>query len=97
MARIFGDQGGEILLSSPVIGMREDTEGVIVETPNRMLRCRFVIACGGLMADRPAKMCGLKIDFQIVPFRGEYFRLPDSLSRIVSRLIYPVPDPQLPF
>ena len=97
MARIFGDQGGEILLSSPVIGMREDTEGVIVETPNRMLRCRFVIACGGLMADRLAKMCGLKIDFQIVPFRGEYFRLPDSLSRIVSRLIYPVPDPQLPF
>lgn len=97
MARIFGDQGGEILLSSPVVGMREDTEAVIVETPNRVLRSRFVITCGGLMADRLAKMCGLKIDFQIVPFRGEYFRLPDSLNRIVSRLIYPVPDPQLPF
>ena len=97
MARIFGERGGEISLSSPVLGMREDAQGVTVETPNRTLRSRFVVACGGLMADRLAKMCGLKLDFQIVPFRGEYFRLPDSLNRIVSRLIYPVPDPRLPF
>lgn len=97
MARVFGEQGGEILLSSPVVGMHEEAAGVIVETPKRMLRSRFVVACAGLMADRLAKMCGLELDFQIVPFRGEYFRLPDSLNRIVSRLIYPVPDPRLPF
>lgn len=49
------------------------------------------------MADRLARMCGLALDFRIVPFRGEYFRLPNALNGIVSRLIYPVPDPQLPF
>ncbi|HEU5265229.1 MAG TPA: FAD-dependent oxidoreductase, partial [Jatrophihabitans sp.] len=36
-------------------------------------------------------------DFQIVPFRGEYFRLPKSRNHIISALIYPIPDPDLPF
>ena len=37
------------------------------------------------------------IDVQIVPFRGEYFRLPAERAGFVNRLIYPVPDPDLPF
>jgi L-2-hydroxyglutarate oxidase len=32
-----------------------------------------------------------------VPFRGEYYRLPGEKSRIVRHLIYPVPNPELPF
>jgi L-2-hydroxyglutarate oxidase len=42
-------------------------------------------------------MCGIDIDFRIVPFRGEYFRLPDAKKDIVNHLIYPVPNPDLPF
>ena len=42
-------------------------------------------------------MCGIDLDFRIVPFRGEYSRLPDSKNEIVKHLIYPVPDPKLPF
>jgi L-2-hydroxyglutarate oxidase len=42
-------------------------------------------------------MCGIDLDFRIVPFLGEYFRLPDSKNEIVKHLIYPVPDPKLPF
>ena len=53
--------------------------------------------CAGLHADRMAAMCGIDLDFRIVPFRGEYFRLPDSKNEIVKHLIYPVPDPKLPF
>jgi L-2-hydroxyglutarate oxidase len=49
------------------------------------------------MADRVAAMTGVATDFRVIPFRGEYFRLPRRHSRIVSRLIYPVPDPDLPF
>ena len=97
MARIFGERGGALLTNSPVVAIHEDPHGVVVETPSRSLRCRFVIACGGLMADRLARMCGLALDFRIVPFRGEYFRLASRLNGIVSRLIYPVPDPRLPF
>jgi (S)-2-hydroxyglutarate dehydrogenase len=97
MAAEIESQGGEILLNSPVIGMREESDAIVVDTPARTFRARFAIACGGLMADRLAEMCGLSIDFQVVPFRGEYFRLPASKSELVKHLIYPVPNAALPF
>jgi L-2-hydroxyglutarate oxidase len=97
MAQIIEARGGEILLDHRVIDMREELDGVIVETDKRTLRARFVVVCAGLMADRLAQMSGIDIDFRIVPFRGEYFRLPDTKSSIVNHLIYPVPNPALPF
>ena len=53
--------------------------------------------CGGLNSDRLAKIAGCKIDHQIVPFRGEYYRIRANQSGIVRHLIYPIPDPDLPF
>jgi L-2-hydroxyglutarate oxidase len=55
------------------------------------------VVCGGLQADRLAEMALVPIDVQIIPFRGEYFQLPAERSGFVQRLIYPVPDPELPF
>jgi L-2-hydroxyglutarate oxidase len=42
-------------------------------------------------------MCKVDLDFRIVPFRGEYYRLPATKNDIVKHLVYPVPDPALPF
>jgi L-2-hydroxyglutarate oxidase len=42
-------------------------------------------------------MMGIAIDFQILPFRGEYYRLKDRRHAMVRHLIYPIPDPELPF
>src|SRR5690606_4870571 len=56
-----------------------------------------VILCAGLMADRLARQCGLDLDFRIIPFRGEYFRLRPQRDDLIQHLIYPVPDPALPF
>jgi L-2-hydroxyglutarate oxidase len=56
-----------------------------------------LIACAGLQADRIAKIAGIDIDFRIVPFRGEYFELPAERHDFVHHLIYPVPDPSMPF
>jgi len=39
----------------------------------------------------------IDIDFQIIPFRGEYYRLPTRHNQIVNHLVYPIPDPDLPF
>ncbi|RVA57887.1 L-2-hydroxyglutarate oxidase, partial [Mesorhizobium sp. M7A.F.Ca.CA.001.08.1.1] len=50
-----------------------------------------------LQSDRLAVLAGLSIEHRIVPFRGEYYRLPASKNDIVRHLIYPVPDPALPF
>ena len=97
MAALFQASGGEIQTGQAVINVKETSDKVVLHTRHRSFFTRYVIACGGLMADRLAKMMHIPIDFAIIPFRGEYFRLPDRLSRIVSHLIYPIPDPDLPF
>jgi L-2-hydroxyglutarate oxidase LhgO len=61
------------------------------------LRTRFVIACAGLWSDRLAVSAGAPRDPQIVPFRGAYLTLKPSKSPVVRGLVYPVPDPDLPF
>jgi len=57
----------------------------------------LLIGCGGLASDRLARLAGMAPDVRIVPFRGEYFTLPRSRGRFVDHLIYPVPNPALPF
>ena len=64
--------------------------------PERV-EAKYLVACAGLMADRIAKLMHIDIDFQIVPFRGEYYKLAPQYDRIVNHLIYPIPDPELPF
>lgn len=97
MAREIEATGGEILLGHAVRAIREDDDAVTVETDRRTLRARRLVACAGLQADRVARMAGLETDFAIVPFRGEYYRLASRHDRIVRHLIYPIPDPELPF
>jgi L-2-hydroxyglutarate oxidase len=70
---------------------------VVVESDAGQFHTRHLVVCGGLQADRLALMGGLDVDFRIVPFRGEYYQLPAERSDLVTRLIYPVPDPALPF
>lgn len=97
MAHKFVELGGAVKMQTTVCGLTEDKQGITVQTNRERLRSRFLIACGGLLADRLAKMVGLEIDFSLVPFRGEYYRLSAAHNKIVSHLIYPIPDPALPF
>jgi len=98
MAERFRDAGGEVRLGAAVTAVDERDDAVNLQLfGGQRLRARHVVACGGLMSDRIARAMGLDIDFRIVPYRGEYYRLPASKSGIVSHLIYPVPDPALPF
>jgi L-2-hydroxyglutarate oxidase len=97
MARLAQERGAQIVLNRRVEALHEDESGVTAETPAGRFRARYAIVCAGLMADRLAKMCKIELDFRIVPFRGEYYRLPASKNDIVRHLIYPVPDPDLPF
>jgi 2-hydroxyglutarate dehydrogenase len=60
-------------------------------------RPRFVVFCAGAWADRLAVMTGADPHPRIVPFRGAYLRLRADRSHLVKGLIYPVPDPGLPF
>lgn len=97
MARDLREAGSRIELGAEVTGIAEAMEYVTVTASGREWKARHLIVCGGLQADRLARLAGLPADFQIVPFRGEYYRLPPSKNSIVKALIYPIPDPALPF
>ena len=58
---------------------------------------RLFVNCAGLHADRVARRLGARTRVQIVPFRGEYYTLRTAREDLVRGLIYPVPDPELPF
>src|SRR5206468_6743830 len=60
-------------------------------------QARGVVACAGAWSDRLAVASGAEPDPRIVPFRGAYLRLTAEKSERVRGLIYPVPDPALPF
>lgn len=97
MAAGFRSAGGRIETGLPVTALRETGEAVAVAIGGKRLLTRYLIACAGLAADRIAALMGIATDFRIVPFRGEYYRLGARHNGIVNHLIYPVPDPALPF
>ncbi|MNG93855.1 L-2-hydroxyglutarate oxidase LhgO [compost metagenome] len=97
MAKVIRKAGGEVRLSTTVRAIRELGEHVEIRDHQQTWQARQLVACAGLQSDRLARLAGVKIDHQIIPFRGEYYRLPASKSQIVNHLIYPIPDPELPF
>lgn len=97
LARSLGANDVEFSLGNPVESISERSGYIDISAGGASWRARRLVVCGGLQADRLARMAGLQVDFRIVPFRGEYFRLPDFRNQLVSHLIYPAPDPALPF
>jgi L-2-hydroxyglutarate oxidase LhgO len=96
MAARLQSKGARLFTSARVIAIDRANSVLHVETPGRSFVMRYLINCGGLHADRIARMTGMKPTVQIIPFRGEYYTLrPDA--DLVRGLIYPVPDPQFPF
>lgn len=98
MAERFRRRGGEIVYGAEVSALKEHTDGVVIHTRRgQEFEASTFISCSGLMADRLVKMLGVEPGFIICPFRGEYFRLAAEHDRIVNHLIYPIPDPAMPF
>ncbi|SDR79775.1 L-2-hydroxyglutarate oxidase [Pseudomonas oryzae] len=97
MAREFQMRGGEIRYGTEVVGLEERPTEMVVKTSAGEFSSRFMVSCSGLMADRVVRMLGLDPGFSICPFRGEYYLLPAEHNRIVNHLIYPIPDPSMPF
>ena len=98
MGRRLEELGGELRTGAEVTALEESVGSVTIHVAGAPpVETRCLVVCGGLMADRLAAMMQLDVDFRIVPYRGEYYRLPEKLEGIVRHLIYPVPEPGLPF
>jgi (S)-2-hydroxyglutarate dehydrogenase len=89
--------GGEIICRAKVTGLRRDGDENIVESIAGTFHASHVINCAGLYSDQIAKLAGVHIDLQIIPFRGEYYEVRSDRRHLIKNLIYPVPDPRFPF
>ena len=94
------DQGVELLMSTRVLSVSEGVQCVVTaEGPEGRVRLTAdrVLTCAGAWSDRVARGSGADPDPRIVPFRGVYLRLKPTEQPVVRGMVYPVPDPTLPF
>lgn len=97
MAKEFEKKGGIVQFDTEVTALNESTNQIVIHTTKGAYSTKFLVSCSGLMADRVVKMLGVEPNFTICPFRGEYYLLPEKHNQIVNHLIYPIPDPSMPF
>ena len=97
-AEKFRIVGGEIHLNEKVEQLTPGNSLTVVVTSQATYEAKLVVNCAGLYSDKIAQMTQREpINLQIVPFRGEYFKLKPHRQYLVKHLIYPVPDPNFPF
>jgi (S)-2-hydroxyglutarate dehydrogenase len=89
--------GGVVATRCAVEGFARQNGRTRIAHARGETRARQVIVCAGAWADRLAVAAGADPDPRIVPFRGGYLRLRADRRHLVRSLIYPVPDPDLPF
>lgn len=96
LARVRG-AGGAVRFGARLRAVAEEPGGLRLATDAGTFRASRLLACAGLHADRVARLAGVEPGVRIVPFRGEYLLLRPDRRHLVRGLIYPVPDPALPF
>jgi len=89
--------GGAIATGCGVRSMEAGARSLHVAHTHGVTEARHAIVCAGAWSDRLAVAAGANPDPRIVPFRGAYLRLVPARRELVRSLIYPVPDPSLPF
>ena len=97
VAQLIQRCGGEIRTGAKVTRLVRRDRVWVLETAAGEVRSHALITCGGLYADRLSMAAGSSNDLCIVPFRGEYYDLIPERRFLVKAMIYPVPDPALPF
>ena len=94
------EEGAEIAYKSKVVGIERLSDGYEVAVENSSgsftFKTEIIINCAGLNSHEIAQLVGIDIDeagYKLRYCKGEYFSVSNSKSRLVERLIYPVPEP----
>jgi L-2-hydroxyglutarate oxidase len=90
-------QGVDFALGCTITALRRSGGDTVLTHAAGTYRAAWAIACAGLWSDQLAVSAGAPADPRIVPFRGAYLRLSSSQPPVVRGMVYPVPDPELPF
>ena len=87
------NSNSEIITNCQVLDYKDS----LIKTSKGNFKAKHIIFCGGLFSDRLALKDKVKLDLQIVGFRGDYYSLAESAKSKVNNLIYPVPNTEFPF
>ena len=97
MGGIVQQRGGRIKVDANLQKVEKSAGRFTLTTSAGNFSCRVLVNCTGLQSDRVARLCGVRPQVRIIPFRGEYYKLLPQRRTLVNNLIYPVPDPAMPF
>jgi len=97
LARDVREAGGAVVRGCPVENVEVATRSLRLAHALGTTEATHAVFCAGAWADRLAVLAGADPDPRIVPFRGAYLRLRPERRHLVGSMIYPVPDPSLPF
>jgi L-2-hydroxyglutarate oxidase len=97
LAELAAEDGAELILDAEARAIHDASGRVTVEHDRGAVTSDFLINAAGLHSDHIARIAGVTPDARIIPFRGEYFELREDRKELVRGLIYPVPDPDMPF
>lgn len=97
LASVLSGLGVNINLNQSVTKLSRFRNLSIAKTGNGSWKSKLIIGCAGLNSDRIAIDVFPNLPVRIIPFKGEYYYLNPEGRHFVNNLIYPVPDPKLPF
>lgn len=90
--------GGKVFKNFEFETLQKRDAGLILKSKNGLeVQTNYCINCAGLYSDLVAEKFQIKVDSQIIPFRGDYYRLKNHAKFLVKNLVYPVPDKTYPF
>ncbi len=96
-AELAAAKGAQIRTNHCLTAVTRDGPELVLGTTGGEVRSKYLVNCAGLQCDRVARLCGMRPQLRIIPFRGEYYELKSERTSLVRDLIYPVPDPRFPF
>ena len=97
LAGLLRQHGAAIQFGARVSRICSHGPETVVETHQGDYKARQVVNCAGLHADKLVYPDPAKAPLAVVPFRGEYYVISDEKKDLVKNLVYPVPNPELPF
>lgn len=97
LVKCLAASGAKVVTQAMVAQLHRKNGGWIAQTTAGDFESDYIVNCAGLQCDRVCSIAGDDPQLQIVPFRGEYYKLKPERQSLVRNLIYPVPDPRFPF
>lgn len=91
------EKGVSFFFDQKVIGIEPQGEKYVVITSRGKFLCSRLLNCAGLQADQVAHLMDVGMDYRLIPFRGEYYRIHPSKAGLVKSMVYPAPDLRYPF